>query len=97
MSRICQITGKKPMRGNNVSHAHNKTRMIQDINLTYKRYYVPELKQWVRLRVSTSGIKTLSRLGGLSPFLLKTPMTELNPDLRPWKRALTKRLKIQTG
>lgn len=85
------------MRGNNVSHANNKTRMIQDINLNYKRFYIPELKQWVRLRVSTSGIKTLSKLGGLSPFLLKTPMRELDPDLRPWKRAITKRLKIQAG
>lgn len=85
------------MRGNNVSHANNKTRMIQDINLNSKRFYLPELKQWVRIRVSTSGIKTLSKLGGLSPFLLKTPMTELDPDLRPWKRALAKRLKIQAG
>ena len=95
MSRICQITGKKPLRGNNVSHANNKTRMIQDINLNYKRYFMPELKQWVRLRISTSGIKTLNRLGGLSPFLLKTPLEKLDSNLRPWKRALFRRLKIQ--
>jgi len=94
MSRICQVTGKKPMYGNNVSHANNRTRRIQDINLCYKRYFLPELKQWVRLRVSTSGIKNLSKLGGLSPFLLKTPLAQLDPDLRPWKRSLAKRLKV---
>lgn len=84
------------MRGHNVSHANNRTLKIQDINLNYKRFYLPELKQWVRIRVSTSGIKTLSKLGGLSPYLLKTPNADLNPDLRPIKRALAGRLKVAT-
>ena len=96
MSRVCQITKRKPLRGFNVSHAHNRTHKIQDINLTYKRFFLPELKQWVRIRVTTKGIKTLTRLGGLSPFLLKTPMMELHEDLRCWKRALAKRLKVAT-
>ncbi len=84
------------MRGNNVSHANNKTHKIQDINLTSKRFFLPELGQWVRIRVSTKGIKTLTKLGGLSPFLLKTPLAELDPDLRQWKRALANRLKVAT-
>ncbi len=85
------------MRGHNVSHANNKTNRIQDINLTYKRYFLPELGQWVRIRVSTKGIKTLTKFGGLSPFLLKTKTDDLAPELRPLKRALGKRLKITTS
>lgn len=84
------------MRSFNVSHANNKTHTIQDINLTYKRFFLPELNNWVRVRISTRGIKTLTKLGGLSPFLLKTPMEELDPDLRQWKRAISRRLKIAT-
>jgi large subunit ribosomal protein L28 len=94
MSRICQITKKRPMRGFNVSHANNRTHRIQDINLNYKRFFLSELGQWVRIRVSTEGIKTLTKLGGLSPFLLKTPMDDLDPGLRQWKRALGHRLRI---
>ena len=71
--------------------------MIQGINLNYKRYYLPELKQWVRIRVTTSVIKTLSKLGGLSPFLLKTRLADLDPGLRPVKRSLAKRLKIKAS
>ena len=96
MSRVCQITGKKPLRGHNVSHANNRTIKIQDINLHSKRYFLPELKQWIRIRVSTRGIRLISKLGGLSPYLLKTPSTELDPELRPVKRSLAKRLKIAT-
>ncbi len=96
MSRVCQITGKKPMRGHNVSHANNKTLKIQDVNLQTKRYFLAELNQWVRIRLSTRGIRTLTKVGGLSPYLLKTPNAELDTDLRAIKRALAKRLKIQT-
>ena len=96
MSRVCQITKRRPLRGFNVSHAHNRTHKVQELNLKSKRFFLPELGQWVRIRVSTGGVKTLTKLGGLSPFLLKTPNTELDAALRPWKRALAKRLKIAT-
>jgi large subunit ribosomal protein L28 len=63
MSRRCPLTGKKPLVGYNVSHAHNKTKMRQLPNLQWKRIYVPELKRWVRLRISTSALRTLNKKG----------------------------------
>lgn len=70
MSRRCSITGKKPMAGNNVSHAHNKTRRWQRPNVQTKRLYVPELGRFVRLRLSTRALRTVSKIG-LLPFLRK--------------------------
>ncbi|MBD3163269.1 MAG: 50S ribosomal protein L28 [Candidatus Eisenbacteria bacterium] len=63
MSRRCQLTGKRPLTGNNVSHAHNKTKRRQLPNLQSKRIWVPELKRWVRLRISTSALRTLNKKG----------------------------------
>ena len=63
MSRRCQLTGKKPMAGNNVSHANNKTRRRQLPNLQTKRIFVPELNRWVRLKVSTRALRTLNKKG----------------------------------
>ena len=94
MSRECAITGKRGLVGHKVSHSNIKTKKVQEANVSDKRYYLPELKQWVKVRISTSGIRTLTKIGGLSPFLLRTPLESLNPALRPWKRSLTKRLKI---
>ncbi len=82
------------MRGNNVSHANNKTKRTQSLNLHRKRFFVSELSQWIRIRVSSAGVKTLTKYGGLAPYLLKTPLEKLDPDLRRWKRAITSRLKI---
>lgn len=90
MSQVCQITQKKPMRGHNVSHSNVKTPKTWNINLKSQRFYIPELDRWVRLKVSASGIKTLTKLGGLTPFLLKTSIDKLDPDLRPLKKALQK-------
>lgn len=63
MSRICQITGKKAMTGNNVSHSNRKTKRTFDVNLQQKKYFVPEEDKWITLRVSTSGIKNINKLG----------------------------------
>lgn len=63
MSRRCQLTGKKPLTGNSVSHANNRTKRRQLPNLQSKRIWVPELKRWVRLRISTSAIRTLNKKG----------------------------------
>ena len=70
MARKCVITGKKPMAGNNVSHAHNKTRRTQRPNIRNKRIYVPELGRYVRLSLSTRALRTVSKLGLLA-FLRK--------------------------
>ena len=68
MSRKCKLTGKKPMAGNNVSHAHNKTRRVQNPNLQWKRIYVPELDRTVRIRLSTRALRTIDKKG-LMAFL----------------------------
>ncbi len=63
MARKDQLTGKGPMSGNNVSHAHNKTRRRFQVNLQKKRFYLPEEKRWVTLRVSAKTLKTINRKG----------------------------------
>ncbi len=63
MSRKCEITGKGPLVGNNVSHAHNRTKRRQLPNLQKKRIYVPELKRFITIRVSARGIKTINKNG----------------------------------
>ena len=63
MSRICKITGKKPMAGNSVSKAHNKTRRVQRPNLQRKRIYLPEEGRSVTLRLSARALRTVDRKG----------------------------------
>jgi large subunit ribosomal protein L28 len=63
MSRVCQVTGKKPMSGNNVSHANNKTRRRYLPNLHYRRLWVESEQRWVRLRVSINGLRTIDKVG----------------------------------
>ena len=63
MSRVCELTGKKAMVGNNVSHAMNKTKRKFEANLVKKRFYIPEEDKWVTPRVSTSAIKTINKKG----------------------------------
>lgn len=63
MSRRCALTGKGPLSGNNVSHAHNKTRRVQRPNIQEKRLYVPELGRVVRLKLSTRALRTVNRKG----------------------------------
>jgi large subunit ribosomal protein L28 len=63
MSRVCQVTGKGPTTGNNVSHANNKTRRRFLPNLHYHRFWIESEKRWVRLRVSTQGMRLIDKLG----------------------------------
>lgn len=63
MSRVCVLTGKKAMVGNNVSHAMNKTKRKFSVNLVKKRFYLPEEDRWITLRVATSTIKTINKKG----------------------------------
>ena len=57
MSRVCQVTGKRPMVGNNVSHANNKTKTRSLPNLQKHRFFVASLKKWITLRVSAHGMR----------------------------------------
>ncbi len=63
MSRRCQVTGKGPMAGNNVSHANNKTKRRFLPNLHYRRFWVESEKRWVRLRVSSQGLRIIDKKG----------------------------------
>ncbi|MDR0227727.1 MULTISPECIES: 50S ribosomal protein L28 [Myroides] len=63
MSRVCEITGKRAMVGNNVSHAMNKTKRKFSVNLVKKRFYIAEEDRWVTLKLSTSALKTINKKG----------------------------------
>ena len=70
MARVCQITGKRPQVGNNVSHANNKTKRKFYPNLQKKRFYLPEEDRWITLKVSTSALRTINK-NGLKSVLKK--------------------------
>jgi large subunit ribosomal protein L28 len=63
MSRVCQVTGKGPVTGNNVSHAHNKTRRRFLPNLQHHRFWVETENRFVRLRLSTKGMRIIDKRG----------------------------------
>ncbi|MGB0896718.1 MAG: 50S ribosomal protein L28 [Flavobacteriaceae bacterium] len=63
MSRVCELTGKKAMVGNNVSHALNRTKRKFNANLLKKRFYIPEEDKWITLKVSAAALKTINKKG----------------------------------
>jgi large subunit ribosomal protein L28 len=63
MSRVCEVTGKKPMKGNHVSHANNKTLRRFLPNLQSRRFWVESENRWVRLRVTGAGLRTIDKKG----------------------------------
>ena len=63
MPRVCEVTGKKPMKGNLVSHANNRTRRLFQPNLHYRRFWVEAENRWVRLRVTTAGLRRIDKEG----------------------------------
>ncbi len=63
MSRICQLTGKRPISGNNVSHSNRKTKRRFLPNLQKKRFFIPETNEWVSLKVSSKALRNINKLG----------------------------------
>ncbi len=63
MSRICQLTGKRPITGNNVSHSNRKTKRRFLPNLHTKKFYIPEIDKWVTLKISSTALRTINKLG----------------------------------
>ncbi len=63
MSKVCEVTGKRAMFGNNVSFSVNKTKRRFDVNLSKKRFYLPEEDRWVTLKVSAKGLKIINKRG----------------------------------
>jgi len=90
MSRRCALTGKGVQAGNNVSHAHNKTRRRFLPNLQWASLYSDALKQAIRLRLSASAIRTVEHKGGLDAFLLDARDTDMNDDIKRLKKRVVK-------
>ncbi|MFL2688221.1 MAG: 50S ribosomal protein L28 [Alphaproteobacteria bacterium] len=90
MSRRCMITGKGVLTGNNVSHAHNKTRRRYLPNLQNTSILSDVLGQMVRLRVTPSAIRTIDHKGGLDAYLLGTPNRKLTLEAKRLKRRIEK-------
>jgi large subunit ribosomal protein L28 len=63
MARVCQVTGKRPMVGNHVSHANNKTKRRFMPNLQYRRFWVESERRWVRLRITNAALRTIDKVG----------------------------------
>ena len=63
MSKICQITGKRAMTGNNVSHSKRRTKRKFNVNLFSKKFYLPEQDQWIQLKLSASGLRLINKIG----------------------------------
>lgn len=63
MSRVCEITGKKAIVGNKVSHSNAKTKRKFNVNLQVKKFFIPEENKWITLRLSTSALKTINKNG----------------------------------
>jgi len=63
MPRVCQVTGKRPVSGNNVSHANNRTKRRFMPNLHYRRFWVDSEKRWVRLRITNAALRLIDKLG----------------------------------
>ncbi|KAA3619480.1 MAG: 50S ribosomal protein L28 [Calditrichaeota bacterium] len=66
MSKVCALSGKKPQFGNNVSHAHNKTKRRWTPNIQKKRIWIPEESRWVRIRMSARALRTIEKKGLLN-------------------------------
>ncbi len=92
MARRCAVTGRGVQTGNNVSHAHNKTRRRFLPNLQTLSVYSDALAGMVRLRISMYGLRTLEHKGGLDAFLLGTPDAKLPVETRRIKRRIRKAL-----
>lgn len=63
MSKVCEITGKKAIVGNHVSHSNRKTKRKFNVNLHTKKFFLPEENKWVTLKVSSSGLRNINKLG----------------------------------
>lgn len=91
MSRICELTGKGRMVGNNVSHANNKTKRTFLPNLQNVTLISDSLERSIKLRVSTHGLRSVEHVGGLDNWLTKTSEDKLSLQARRLKREIAKK------
>jgi large subunit ribosomal protein L28 len=92
MTRRCDVTGKGPMSGNNVSHANNHTRRKFNVNLQNASLYSEILGRSIKVRVSANGLRTIDHKGGIDAMLLKTAPSKLSDALRPYKALVMKKM-----
>ena len=97
MSRICELTGKGRLVGNNVSHANNKTKRTYLPNLQNVSLISDALGRSIRLRVSTSGLRSVEHVGGLDNWLRKTADARLSLKARRLKREIAKKAAAETA
>jgi len=90
MTKRCGLTGKGVQSGNNVSHAHNKTRRRWLPNLQQTSVMSDTLGQMIRLRITTSALRTIEHKGGLDAFLLSARDAQLSDEIRRLKRRIKK-------
>jgi large subunit ribosomal protein L28 len=95
MSRRCEITGKGVQSGNNVSHSNNKTRRRFLPNLQVASFLSDILGQSIRMRLSTTGIRTIEKNGGIDSYLLKTPASRLTGEVLRLKKRVMNRQEAQ--
>ncbi len=92
MARRCELTGKGVLTGNNVSHAHNKTRRRFLPNLQHTSLMSDALGRMVRMRITPHAIRTVDRHGGLDAYLLATSDDKLSLNVRRLKRSIRKKV-----
>ena len=92
MARICELTGKGRMVGNNVSHANNKTKRTFLPNLQNVTLLSDSMEQGFKFRVSTSGLRSVEHVGGLDNWLLKTKNDKLSLNARKVKKEISKKM-----
>ena len=90
MSRVCQVTGKRPMTGNNVSHANNKTRRRFIPNLQNVSLYSDKLGKKLKFRIATSTLRTVEKNGGIDSFLLNAFSENLSSNAKKYKKSISK-------
>ena len=92
MSKICDISGKKPMSGNNVSHAKNRTKRRFLPNLQKITFISEKLGQKIQLKVAASTIRTVEKKGGLDDFLVSTPNSKLPEKAKKLKKTILSKI-----
>jgi large subunit ribosomal protein L28 len=91
MSRVCEVTGKRPLSGNNVSHANNKTKRRFLPNLQEVSFYSESLNQTIHLRVTPHGLRTVEARGGIDAYLGSVSDREASSKIRSLKKAIMKK------
>lgn len=97
MSKRCDLSGKGVMSGNNVSHAHNKTRRRFMPNLQVISLFSEALNKPVRLRLTASTVRTVEKRGGIDAFLLKANAADLTPEIRRLKKRVKKAIEAKAA